>query len=467
MVFSSLEFLALFLPTFFLVYALAPRRARNTVLLLASWLFYGWWSVEFLFLLIGLIVAAWTGGMILERLAEPRWRKAWLATLLVLMGSTLGWYKYANLLAATLVGPWWPLATGLPLEWERVLLPIGLSFVILQIISYLVDVHRGTVAADRGFISFAAYVSMFGQLIAGPIIRYEWVARDLRDRRLTWSAFGDGARRFMIGLSMKVLVADTLSPLVDAAFALPEPTFADAWIGCGAYTLQLFFDFAGYSAMAIGIGQMMGFRFPENFNNPYLADSIRDFWRRWHLSLSTWIRDYLYIPLGGNRLGSLRTCVNLLLTMGIAGLWHGSDSWNFLIWGLAHGVALSLAHLWNQQRRYRVTPALSRVSTLLFVMLGWTLFRAADLDQALALYRGQFGLAGLGLGDVLRAELRWVHALAAATGVLAVLSPLAAARWRHTSPGGAIAALWPPLAFLLALGLVASRDQVPFLYFQF
>ena len=309
---------------------------------------------------------------------------------------------------------------------------------------------------------------MFGQLIAGPIIRYEWVQHDIAQRRFDWVGFSKGSRRFMVGMSMKVLVADSLAPVADAVFAQSSPSLVDAWIGCGAYTLQLFFDFAGYSAMAIGIGQMLGFHFPENFNHPYLARSIQDFWRRWHLSLSSWIRDYLYIPMGGNRGGTFATYRNLLLTMAIAGLWHGSDSWNFLLWGLAHGMALCLARAWPQ--RLPVPPGLSRLLTLLFVMLAWTLFRAPDMQAALRMYAGQFGLHGLAMGDTLHALLRPGHAVAAVVGVVCVLLPALRPRWeaRHAASRlAAVIALWPIPAFLLSFALIASRGAVPFLYFQF
>jgi len=468
MVFASLEFLLLFFPLFLIAYAVSPSKARNTVLLGASWVFYGWWSPIFLLMLIGLTWLTWVGGLALDAPAAPlRRKRILLAFMITVLAGTLCWFKYANILAETVNGVLGRVGAD-PLPWERVLLPIGLSFIVLQAISYLVDVWRGTVKAQRSFIDFAAYKAMFGQLIAGPIIRYEWVQHDIAQRRFDWVGFSKGSRRFMVGMSMKVLVADSLAPVADAVFAQSSPSLVDAWIGCGAYTLQLFFDFAGYSAMAIGIGQMLGFHFPENFNHPYLARSIQDFWRRWHLSLSSWIRDYLYIPMGGNRGGTFATYRNLLLTMAIAGLWHGSDSWNFLLWGLAHGMALCVARAWPQ--RLPVPPGLSRLLTLLFVMLAWTLFRAPDMQAALRMYAGQFGLHGLAMGDTLHALLRPGHAAAAVVGVVCVLLPALRPRWeaRHAASRlAAVIALWPIPAFLLSFALIASRGAVPFLYFQF
>ena len=471
MVFASLEFLTLFLPLFMLVYALSPDRGRNLVLLLGSWLFYGWLSPLFLLLHVVLTVIAWAGGLAVDRSREDgRGRVRLLVALIVFNTLVLCWYKYANILAASyneLISHY----GYLPMEWQRVALPAGLSFIVLQAISYLVDVHRHTVPVERSLLNFATYISMFGHSIAGPIIRYDWVRRELNLRYFNWQNFSLGARRFMIGLCMKVLVADTLSPLVDVAFHLDNPSFLDAWLGCLAYSLQLFFDFAGYSAMAIGLGLMLGFHFPENFNRPYLASSIQDFWRRWHLSLSSWLRDYLYIALGGNRFGTWNTYRNLFLTMAIAGLWHGGDSWNYLLWGSAHGVALCIDRAWSRSSLPAIPRVLSHTLTLLFVCLAWTLFRAPDFATAVAMYAGQFGLHGFALGEALSATVRPVHALAAALGVFCIIAPLYQARlerrFGHSPLYTLVAALWPVAGFLLAFSLIASRDAVPFLYFQF
>lgn len=470
MVFASLEFLTLFLPAFLLVYLLSPVRARNTVLLAGSWLFYGWWSPWYLWLLVANTALVWAGALAIDRICRERLRSALLAALIIANLAALGWYKYANIVVTTASEAAQALGHA-GWGWERVALPIGLSFYVLQSISYLVDVRRGQVRAQASFIDFAAYHAMFGQLIAGPIIRYVWVAQELTHRALAWDSFALGARRFMIGLAMKVLVADTLAPVVDAAFALSQPSLLDAWIGCLAYSLQLFFDFAGYSAMAIGLGMMLGFHFPENFLNPYLATSIQDFWRRWHISLSSWLRDYLYVPLGGNRNGRWRTYLNLFLTMAIAGLWHGGDSWNFLLWGCAHGMALCVARVWTEARAPRLPVWLSRVLTLGFVALAWTLFRASSLDGALAMLAGQFGWHGVALDETLATVLRPVHALAAVLGVYAIIHPVLQPRWLAWAGSSRLAmvwrAVWPVGAFVLAFALISSRDAVPFLYFQF
>lgn len=471
MVFASLEFLMVFLPAFLLAYTASPAAWRNVVLLIGSWLFYGWLSPLFLALHMLLTVVAWIGGLLIDRARQgSKGRVRLLVALIVFNTAVLCWYKYANIVAGT----WNALITwygAMPLDWQRVALPAGLSFIVLQAISYLVDVHRHTVPVERSFINYATYISMFGHSIAGPIIRYDWVRRELVQRYFTRQNFALGARRFMIGMSMKVLVADTLSPLVDVAFHLPAPSLSDAWLGCLAYSLQLFFDFAGYSAMAIGLGLMLGFHFPENFNRPYLARSIQDFWRRWHLSLSSWLRDYLYIALGGNRHGVWNTYRNLFLTMAIAGLWHGGDSWNYLLWGAAHGVALCVDRAWSRSNLPAVPRPLAHLLTLLFVCLAWTLFRAPDFATAMNMYAGQFGLHGLGLGDALAVTLRPAHGMAALLGVACVLAPLLQARCEQRFGNRTLfvygAALWPVAGFLLSFALIASRETVPFLYFQF
>lgn len=471
MVFASLEFLILFLPIFFVLYGLGGVTRRNGILLTCSWFFYGWSSPVFLILFMLLALMGWIGGLCIDKTTTSKAR-GWALTLFIAFNiGLLCWFKYSNIVVETLNTALGGMSS-LSIAWERIILPVGLSFIALQSISYLIDVYRRTIPADSSFVSFGAYQSMFVHLIAGPIIRYEWVKRELLSRPFDWAHFCLGSRRFMIGMSMKVLIADTLAPVVDLAFSLQNPNFTDSWIGCLAYSMQLFFDFAGYSVMAIGLGMMLGFRFPENFNHPYLAHSIQDFWRRWHISLSTWLRDYLYIPLGGNRNGVVSTYINLLLTMSIAGLWHGGDSWNFLIWGIAHGVALCVARMWSEASLPQPPVLFSRLLTLLFVFLAWTIFRAHSFDEALRMYTSQLGLNGFdhfNLSDPMLSILRPVHWLAATLGIGCILAPLLYPFVnRHINRAVIlIAAIWPVLGFLLSFALIASRGAVPFLYFQF
>ncbi|MFD2883885.1 MBOAT family O-acyltransferase [Pseudomonas lini] len=348
----------MFLPLFLCTYAVCPAAWRNVTLLIGSWLFYGWLSPRFLAVHVMLTITAWVGGLLIDAWRqESKGRVRILVALIVLNTAMLCWYKYANIVAGTLneAMVW---SGAAPLSWQRVIMPAGLSFVVLQAISYLVDVHRRTVPVERSFIHYATYISMFGHSVAGPIIRYDWVRRELHRRSFNAQNFfagctpvhgrdvyeGTGGRHPVARRRRGVQCAD------------PQ-FFSDAWLGCLAYSLQLFFDFAGYSSMAIGLGLMLGFHFPENFNHPYLANSIQDFWRRWHMSLSSWLRDYLYIPLGGNRHGPWKTYRNLFLIMAIAGLWHGGDNWNYLLWGCAHGIALCVDRAWN---RSSLPPCTSR-----------------------------------------------------------------------------------------------------------
>jgi len=463
-VFSSVEFLALFLPLFFIAYLATPSPSRNLTLCLGSWVFYGWWKPIFLPLIVGITFIAWLLGKVIAGLRDDKKTPVVILGVVVILGC-LGWFKYANLLADTLNQVLASFHSG-PIPWSAIILPIALSFTALQGMSYLIDVRRGTVKAEPSFINFAAYLDMFPHLIAGPIIRYSWVDKDLVQRCLTFEDLSIGARRFMIGFSVKVLIADSLAPLVETAFELQNPSFTDAWLGNIAFAFQIFFDFAGYSAMAIGLGRMLGFHYPENFRDPYLAATIQDFWRRWHISLSSWLRDYLYISLGGNRKGEGHTYFNLVLTMAIGGLWHGA-SWSFLLWGVIHGGALAVARWWNG-RGWSMPPTVSYALTLLVVLLAWTPFRASSWDGTLTMLAGQFGLHGFALGDTMTLALRPVQLTWLNVAFIVVTWPAIRARflpsfeqpewWSGT---------WPTILFLYAIAVMMGHQTVPFLYFQF
>lgn len=470
MVFASLEFLTLFFPVFLLAYTISPAGWRNLTLMIFSWIFYAWWNPSFLWVLVSVTIVAWGAGLALGRARQARVRKTLLALSITALVVLLAFYKYANLIVESLL---------LPLladqehgfVWERLILPIGISFIVLQAISYIVDVYRRTVPVERDFIAFAAYNAMFSQLIAGPIVRYSHVEKELHNRPFDVQGVAAGLRYFMIGLSMKVIIADTLAPLADACFAVRQPTMADAWLGTFAYGMQLFFDFAGYSVMAIGIGQMLGFRFPENFDTPYISRTIQEFWRRWHMTLGSWMRDYLYIPLGGSRVAAWRVYLNLMLVMAISGLWHGADSLNFLLWGLLHGLAMVIQRFWERHGGPKL-PALAAWSlTMAFVFWAWVPFRAPDLATAWAMYQGQLGMHGYALSAEVAIVLRPVHTLVLALATVAATWPF----WRERL-GMALPmplyfrdtlALWPIPAMFTATALMASRGTSPFLYFQF
>ncbi len=467
MIFASFEFLFLFLPIFFVAYYLTPVRLRNWPILILSWAFYAWWRVDFLALLICVTAFTFlTSRMMVSAGLGSIAGKRWLQLGLVGNLGVLGYFKYANFSVSTVNGV---LAVGNfnPIDWTDIVLPAGLSFYVLQSISYLVDVWRRTIPVSRSLLNYAAYKAMFSQLIAGPIVRYAQIKDELRHRSHTLALFGLGARRFMVGFCMKVIIADTLSPMVDAIFHLPQPTLSDSWLGAIAYTLQLYFDFAGYSAMAIGLALMIGFHFPENFNYPYLSTSIQNFWQRWHLTLSSFLRDYLYISLGGNRRGAVRTYVNLVLTMLIGGLWHGAN-WTFVAWGAWHGGLLALHRLYKARGGHLpLLPAY--LLTMLAVVVGWVVFRADDFTEALHMYQGMLGLHGVRVSDDLAWQLDPDRVWMVAIGALVVYVPLVerpiAALFGRTAGGFSL--VGPFLGFLLSMVLLYSRAAVPFLYFQF
>ncbi|HQS09222.1 MAG: hypothetical protein B7Y12_10325 [Rhizobiales bacterium 24-66-13] len=461
MVFASDSFIFLFLPVFLVAYGLTPARWRNLTLLGFSWLFYAWWRVDFLPLIVGIAVWSWVTGLWIARRADHE--RGW--PLFVAIAGPLAaliWFKYANLFAGTAI------ALGAPLTgWQAIVLPIGLSFFVFGAISYSVDVYRGTVPAEPSFINYATYQSMFGHLVAGPVVRYQWVADRLHARAFDRAEFAIGVERFMLGFAQKVLIADTLAPMVDAGYALAHPSAADVALAVLGYTLQLYFDFAGYSSMAIGLGLMVGLKFHENFDNPYLSVTLAEFWRRWHISLSTWLRDYLYIPLGGNRGGLWRLCVNLMITMGLGGLWHGA-SWTFLVWGLWHGLGLMVLRLASAAGLPKAPAVIGHVTTLLFVMFGWLLFRAQTWDEFSVALDGLMGANGIAPSQDFLATLHPTILATLLLGIVMVYVPLIGRFSEPAARFGAVVRLWSALPlWLLAVWVLQGRTVVPFLYFQF
>lgn len=472
MVFSSEVFLFLFLPAFLGLYYLTPVRWRSATLLAGSYLFYAWWRVDFLALLIATTVWTWATGRQIRRSARPRlWTGIGVAGCLAVLGT----FKYLGFFVESFAALMGTTPEDLGMHW-RVLLPIGISFYVFQSISYLVDTYRGDAPEDTSLLDFAAFIALFPQLIAGPILRYKDLAPQFVSRTHSLDLFTDGLMRFFVGLAKKVLLADAVAPLANLAFSTPEPSLALAWAGVAAYTLQLYFDFSGYSGMAIGLGMMLGFRFTENFDVPYVSRSITEFWRRWHISLSVWLRDYLYIPLGGNRHGGTRTYVNLMTVMVLGGLWHGA-AWTFVLWGFWHGGWLAVERASGMAARASGAFALAR--TLLLVTLGWVLFRAPDLGIAGGVYAGMAGLNGL-VPDpdvALAITAESLAALAICAGVAAAepwLRDVATTRMAAPAAGRA-ATLGNTLAPVLLVGALAALSVLrlaeqsfsPFLYFQF
>jgi len=473
-VFSSVTFLFLFLPSVLAVHFVLPGKLRNFWLLLASLFFYAWGETAYLALMLASISANYFLGRWIER-ARSGSRAAWVVGAAVGLNLTmLGIFKYADFVVGALNVPWVGLGMA-PLEQLSIHLPIGISFFTFQAISYLMDVHRGVVPAQRRPVHLALYIALFPQLIAGPIVRYSHVARQLLERRIDLEGFALGVRRFALGLGKKVLLANTFAGPADAIFALPAADLspAVAWLGVVCYSLQIYFDFSGYSDMAIGLGRMFGFRFLENFDYPYIARSVREFWRRWHISLSSWFRDYLFIPLGGSRGSTGRTYFNLLLVFFLCGLWHGA-SWTFVVWGLFHGLFLVLERLGLGALLESLPRPLRHLYTLLVVMVGWVFFRAETFAGAAAMLAS---MVGWRRGDDYSHRLEfyidsplWV---ALAVGLVAALpvARFSAAKLssRGWSPNSLAAVETLASTFVLALSVLVASAQThdPFIYFRF
>ncbi len=471
MVFSSNVFLFLFLPVFLAVYYLTPFRWRSIVILVGSYAFYGWWRPDFLLLFGGVTLWCFLASHLIvrgQRRGDERLATRAMAAGVAGALGALAYFKYFgfgvdnfNQLLASM---------GMaPLSFAHVILPIGISFYTFQAISYVVDVWRKDAVPADSFWDFSAFIGLFPQLVAGPVLRYKDMADQFRSREHSLSRFSEGSTRLMAGFCKKVLIADSVAPLVNATFEQADPTMAESWLAAAAYTIQLYYDFSGYSDMAIGLGLMMGFSFKENFDHPYISRSITEFWRRWHISLSSWLRDYLYIPLGGNRLGPRRTYVNLLLTMLLGGLWHGA-SWTFVLWGAWHGGFLALERRWTRKvDGTRLGPRLGLPLTLLVVIVGWVMFRAVTPGDAFDIYGGMLGLNGLAMSDAVAWQIRGWQLASLFIGVgLVFLAPLLQ-RLRRERPDTALVRLdlvFIPL-FLVAVLRLAAQSYSPFLYFQF
>ncbi len=463
MLFSGIPFLFYFLPCVLLVYFIVPQKGRNAVLLAASLFFYGWGEPKFLLFMVFSIVQGYVFARLIGR---GRRKKLFLTLSLVLSFALLGYCKYADFFIENFNA-----VTGLSLPLLKIALPIGISFYTFQIASYEIDVYRGDVAAQHNFIDFAAYVAMFPQLIAGPIVRYRDIAPQLKERTHSLETAASGASRFAVGLGKKVLVANVLAQLVSAYKASAEQTALYAWLYAIAFTLQIYFDFSGYSDMAIGLGRIFGFTFPENFRYPYIAKSITEFWRRWHMSLGTWFRDYLYIPLGGSRCSRIRHIFNILVVWMATGFWHGA-AWNFVFWGLFYAVLLIAEKffLLPALKKGRVLP---HVYVLLAVTLGFVLFDAASLKDALH----QLGtLFGAGTASGLGTEALYMLRSYGVVLALAVLgaTPLPAMLWKKVQEAKSLAPVLTVVEPLCTFALLALCTAFlvdgsfnPFLYFRF
>ena len=459
MVFSSIPFLYYFLPAVLAVYFLTPRKGKNAVLLLASLIFYGWGELRLLPLMAFTILLCYVCGLGIER--SRKRKKLWLLASIVISVGLLGVFKYADFFIGSL-----NTVTGLKIPLLHLALPVGISFYTFQCLSYTIDVYRGSVPAQKNLINFGAYVALFPQLIAGPIVRYADIARELEHREHSWDNAAAGLRRFLVGLGKKVILADNFALLIRLFRQSGEKSVLFYWMYAVAFTLNIYFDFSGYSDMAIGLGRVLGFHFVENFNYPYLSGSVTEFWRRWHISLGSWFRDYVYIPMGGSRVSRWRWVLNILTVWMLTGLWHGA-AWNFVLWGLLF-AALLLAEKWIPVLQ-RLPGVLRHGYVLLAVVLSFVLFNADSLAQAGQDFAGLFGFGSLSLTS---AETLYYLKSYAVLFVLGILGSTPVVKNAARRMDGTKAGVVLEAAAMLALLIVCTAYLVdgsfsPFLYFRF
>ena len=471
MVFSSIEFIFYFLPIVLLIYYIVPKRAKNVVLLIASLAFYAWGAPDFFPIFILSMICNFFITKKMHKTVETKPRKLWLAFSLILNIGLLAYFKYMNFFMDNL-NALLELAHHSTLQFMRVALPIGISFFTFQSISYTVDVYRKVSEPLQRWYDYMLYISLFPQLIAGPIIRYNTIANQLVNRTIPMEGRVEGFRRFTLGLAKKVLIANTLAVFADEVFAMDYHTMSSgtAWIGILAYTFQIYFDFSGYSDMAIGIGRMLGFRFSENFNVPYISQSISEFWRRWHITLGSFMKEYLYIPLGGNRVSKGRTFFNLWLVFLISGLWHGA-AWTFVLWGVFHGTFLILDRLFMLNILKKIGRFPSILLTFLVVVLGWVLFRADTIGGAIDFYQALFAFRpGATVNITNQGYLFFALAiLFSFIPALKIGDKWMGLFYNDASTKGATIVLFiiSILLFFLSVGALAVTDFNPFIYFRF
>ena len=465
MLFSSIPFLYYFLPLVLAVYFLTPARFRNAVLLLASLIFYAWGEPKYVLLMLASILSGYGFGLLQERYRGQKGAKLVCGLSVAVSLSFLLYFKYADFFLENFNA-----ATGLGVPLLRIALPIGISFYTFQIISYTVDVYRGE-PAQKNLIHLAAYVAMFPQLIAGPIVRYSDIAQQLEHRSHSTALAAEGVRRFLIGLGKKILIANQLGELCSVFRASDEKSVLFYWLYAVAFALHIYFDFSGYSDMAIGLGKVFGFHFLENFNYPYISASITEFWRRWHISLGTWFRDYVYIPLGGNRVGRARQLLNILVVWMLTGFWHGA-AWNFVVWGLMFAVLLIMEKLWLLKPLSKCRP-LAHLYVVFFVVISFVIFNAENMGQALSDIGGLFGAGGIPL---VSAEAVYCLRSFALVLILAVLGATPLLRnglvrlSQYPTAGKVLNALEPFTLCVLLLvmtGYLVDGSFNPFLYFRF
>jgi alginate O-acetyltransferase complex protein AlgI len=464
MAFSSLEFLLRFLPATLLLYSLVPKRFKNALLLLASLFFYAWGEPIYVFLLVFLSAVNYALGIVIERNRGTSRARVALASSVFLSLSLLGFFKYSDFLIHSINSLF-----GSTIGLLHVPLPLGISFYTFQVLSYTIDVYRNTSPAQENPIAFALYVSLFPQLVAGPIVRYHTVAREIDAREHTLDRFAQGVHRFATGLGKKVIVADNVALIWQWARTTAQPSVLSAWLGIVAFAFQLYFDFSGYSDMAVGLGRMFGFHFPENFDFPYAAQSITEFWRRWHMTLGQWFRDYVYIPLGGNRVSRMKWIRNILVVWSLTGLWHGA-SWNFALWGAYFGALLLLERLFLGRLLERLPGFLRHAYTLLLVLVSWVIFELRSMSDIVIYLGNMFGLrriAALNSESLYLLRSKSLLLLLALIGSLPVLKDIYEKHSTNVYVRTVIMPLFYVVVLVVSLAYVVDSSFSPFLYFQF
>ena len=464
MLFSSLTFLYFFLPIVLILYFVINNRTwRNSVLLVSSLVFYSWGEPKYVFLMLASTLVAWLCGLGIDRFKEKRRiSRAFLIASLVLLLGSLAVFKYLNFFVENLNR-----IDGVALKVRNIALPIGISFYTFQILSYLIDLYWEKVSVQKSYFRFTLYVCLFPQLIAGPIVRYETVEREISLRRESWEEAVGGMRRFILGLAKKVLIANNVAAVAEYIYSSSSAGSGAYWLAAVCYTLQIYFDFSGYSDMAIGLGRIFGFHFLENFNYPYISLSVTEFWRRWHISLSTWFRDYVYIPLGGNRVSRGKWVRNILVVWGLTGLWHGAD-WNFLLWGLYYGVLLLIEKLWLGKYLERLPKALRWLLCMMIVCIGWVMFNLTDFVQMRCALARMFRFTHVALPQSLAADVSIVPPLLWMLPALVFSTPVCRRVHLGESCGAEIVRNVVCLG-LLAVCIVFSVSATfnPFIYFRF
>ena len=461
MLFSSIPFLYYFLPAVLITYFLVPYRLKNVVLLLFSLVFYGWGEPKLVFLMVFTIILFYLCGLAIGRAKKQQWKKCWLWVSVTVSLSLLGIFKYADFFIDSVNA-----VTGLNLPLLKLALPVGISFYTFQCLSYTIDVYRGTAEVQKDPIAFGAYVTLFPQLIAGPIVRYVDVAKELKHRSHTWENMAYGIRRFLVGLGKKVILADNFALLIKLFRESGEPSVLFYWMYGIAFMLNIYFDFSGYSDMAIGLGRIFGFHFLENFNYPYLSKSITEFWRRWHMSLGSWFRDYVYIPMGGNRVSRGRWIFNILTVWMLTGAWHGA-AWNFVLWGLLYAVLL-LLEKWIPALQ-KLPDILRHGYVLLITILGFVLFNAESISQAGSDLAALFGFGGLPAVTMETLYYLRSYGLLLILGIVGstpVVKQLAQ-KVSQTRAGSVLEVLGLAVLLLVCTGYLVDGSFSPFLYFRF